>query len=324
MSSDVKTPLVSAIITAYNNAGTIGAAIESFLRQDFTDREIIVVDDGSRDTTRREVESYGDGVRLICQQNGGSARARNTGAKNAAGKYLAFLDGDDVATPERLRHQVAALEGRPQVGLVYGNIFLMDAAGRNARLRRGTGRYKSGKITNELAVKNFVPFSTIMVRRELLIETGFFDELIRSSEDWDLLVRLSRRCEFFYLDLPLAYYRVMPNSKTSDPDEKERAYKRVQTKIFAENDFGPETRRLRRLSDASLQFGLLSISLRYGKYCKAMRYLFRGLTISPTMLFYLWREIGSRILTPLFGSWNTSSRHGNSARTSYVRNLRKI
>ncbi len=299
MSGDGPPTLVSAIITAFNNEATIGPAIDSFLHQDFTDREIIVVDDGSRDSTRHEVEMYGDAVRLICQQNSGSARARNTGARNARGRYLAFLDGDDVALPYRLGRQVAAFKARPQVGLVYGNIFLMDAQGRNVRLRRGTGRYKSGKVTRQLAVKNFVPFSTIMVQRELLMEAGFFDESIRSSEDWDLLVRLSRRCEFLYLDLPLAYYRVMPNSKTANLDEKERAYNRVQSKIFAENDFGSETQRLRRLSDASLQFGLLSISLRYGKYRRGMGHLFQGLTITPRIFFHLWREIGSRILTSL-------------------------
>src|ERR1700674_4372378 len=146
VNNETSAPLVSAVITAYNNEATIGAAIESFLHQEFADREIIVVDDGSRDGTRREVERYGDAVRLICQQNGGSARARNTGIRNARGKYLAFLDGDDVAVPERLQWQVAALDTQPNTGLVYGNVYLMDAQGQNVRLRWGTGRYKSGKV----------------------------------------------------------------------------------------------------------------------------------------------------------------------------------
>jgi glycosyltransferase involved in cell wall biosynthesis len=311
VSNEKSAPLVSAVITAFNNDSTIGPAIDSFLHQNFNDREIIVVDDGSRDGTRREVEMFGDEVRLICQENGGSARARNTGLRNARGKYVAFLDGDDVALPDRLRRQVAALESHPSVGLVYGNVYLMDAQGQNVRLRWGTGRYKSGKVTRKLAIKNFVPFSTIMLRRQLLIAAGLFDEQIRSSEDWDMLVRLSQRCEFLYLHRPLVYYRVMPNSKTSNLDEKERAYKKVQSKIFAENDFGLDTQRLRRLSDASLQFGLLSISLRYGKFRRGLRYLIRGLAITPVILFHLWREIASRLLTPLFGSWSTSWRHGN-------------
>lgn len=303
MNREEKAPLVSVIITAYNSEATIGQAIESFRNQNLADREIIVVDDGSSDGTRRAIASYGDTVRLICQENGGSARARNQGIRNARGRYVTFLDGDDVALPERLGRQVAALEARPEVGLVYGNIFLMDARGRNFRLRRGTGRYKSGRVTRELVVRNFVPFSTIMVRRQLLIEAGLFDESIRSSEDWDLLVRLSRRCEFLYLDQPLTCYRVLPTSKSANLGEKERAYAVVQSKIFAENNFGPDTKRLRRLSDASLQFGLLSICLRYGKYRKGLRYLLRALAIAPAVVFHLRSEIGSRLLTPLFGTW---------------------
>ncbi len=295
MNPESRAPPVSAIITAYNNEATIGQAIESMLGQDFADREVIVVDDGSKDDTRRRIESYGNAVRPVFQENRGSASARNAGAQTARGKYLAFLDGDDVALPERLRLQVAALESREEVGLVYGNIYLMDARGKRARLRGGRGRYKSGHVTRELAVKNFVPFSTTMLRRKLLEEIGLFDESIRSSEDWDMLVRLSRRCEFLYLDRPLAYYRILPNSKTANLKEKERAYKHVQSKIFAENNFGSDSGRLRRLSDASLQFSLLGISLRYQKYSHAPRYLLRGLATSPAILFHYRHEIGSRL-----------------------------
>ncbi|MGH9775347.1 MAG: glycosyltransferase [Candidatus Acidiferrales bacterium] len=295
MSTENPAPVVSAIITACNNGATVGAAIESFLEQDFLDREIVVVDDGSRDATRRIIESYGSGVRRVFQENRGSAAARNAGARIARGKYLAFLDGDDVAVAGRLRSEAEALELRPEVGLVYGNIFLMGARGENSRLRGGAGRYKSGHVSRELAIKNFVPFSTVMLRSNLLRAIGFFDETIRSSEDWDMLVRLSLRCEFLYLDRPLAYYRILPTSKTANLDEKERAYKHVQAKIFAENNFGPETKRIRVLSDASLQFSLLGISLRYHKYSRAFRYFLRGFAASPAISLYYRQEIGSRL-----------------------------
>lgn len=306
MSIGGEAPQVSAVITAYNNADTIGPAIDSLLRQEFSRFEVIVVDDGSTDGTRKRVAGYGEAVRLIWQENGGSARARNTGICSARGEYVAFLDGDDVALPDRLRQQAAVLETRPEVGLVYGNICLMDSQGRNVRLRRGTGRYKSGRVTRELAVKNFVPFSTIMVRRQLLLEAGLFDESIRSSEDWDLLVRLSRHCEFLFLNRPLVHYRIVPSSKTANVAEKELAYKHVQRKIFAENHFGADTWRLRRLSDASLEFSLLSICLRYGKYAAGVKHLLRGLAISPGILFHLRREISSRLFSFILRASSTS------------------
>lgn len=292
-------PLVSSVITAYNNERTIGEAIESLLLQSFHDFEIIVVNDGSGDRTEAIIKSYVPSVRYLCQANGGSAAARNAGVRTAHGKYIAFLDGDDVALPHRLEVQVAALESTPEVGLTYGNIYLMNACGGQLRLRRGEGRYRSGLVTRDLAVKNFVPFSTIMLRRDLLVEIGFFDESIRSSEDWDMLVRLSQRCEFLYSDQPLVKYRIVPGSKTSNIEEKERAYKFVQAKIFAENDFGADSRHLHRLSNATLEFGLLSIALRYGKYRSALRYLARGLKSDPYVLLQYRHEILSRLVTPL-------------------------
>jgi hypothetical protein len=114
-----------------------------------------------------------------------------------------------------------------------------------------------------------------------------------------MLVRLSQRCEFLYIDQPLVKYRITPGSKTSNIEDKERAYKCVQAKIFAENDFGADSRRLRRLSNAALEFGLLSIALRYGRYRSALRYLARGLKSGPEILLEYRHEILSRLVTPL-------------------------
>lgn len=297
--SEMSQPLVSAVITAYNNDRTIRESVESVALQSFRDFEIILVDDGSTDGTEEIGKSYVPRVRYLRQPNGGSAAARNAGVRAAQGKYIAFLDGDDIAVPNRLEVQVAAMESRPNVGLAYGNIYLMDACGGKVRLRRGTGRYRSGRVTRHLAIKNFVPFSTIMLRRDLLVEIGLFDESIRSSEDWDMLVRLSQRCECLYIDQPLVKYRIAPGSKTSNVEEKELAYKRVQAKIFAENDFGADSPHLRRLSNAALEFGLLSIALRYGRYRSALRYLARGLMSGPEVLLQYRHEILSRLVTPL-------------------------
>ena len=298
----MQAPLVSAVITVFNNEKTAGEAVESFLSQTFRDFEVIVVDDGSTDSTRRLIETkYAGEIRYLYQPNRGSAAARNAGARAARGRYLAFLDGDDVSLPERLALQVAALEQNPEVGLVYGNVYLVDASGGHARLRGGAGRYKSGRVFEDLVIRNFVPFSTIMLRHSTLESVGLFDESIRSSEDWDMLVRLSKTCAFLYLPCPLVKYRIMPNSKTANIEEKERAYRRVQAKIFAENDFGSRISHLRRLSEAAIYFGLLGISLRYGKYGKALRYAIKGLLATPLIVVHMRHEILSRILTPLTG-----------------------
>jgi glycosyltransferase involved in cell wall biosynthesis len=298
----VQTPLVTALITTYNSERTISEAIESCLAQTFRGFEIVVVDDGSTDGTRAVVESYGASVRYIHQPNSGSASARNVGLRAATGKYVAFLDGDDVALPDRFSIQVSALESHPRAGCAYGNFYLMDAHGRSVRLRGGTSRYRSGTVTRELAVRNFVAFSTIMARRDLLLGIGMFDESIRSSEDWDMLVRLSCRCDFLYVGQAVTKYRISPNSKTSNLKEKERAYRRVQAKIFAENDFGDDTRRLLRHSRAAVQFSLAGIGFRYGRRWKGLYYALRGCAMAPDLVFKMRHELAARAWARVFKS----------------------
>ncbi|MGI8668594.1 MAG: glycosyltransferase family 2 protein, partial [Aridibacter sp.] len=103
-------PLVSVIIPAYNAEQFISQTIESVLGQTLKDFEIVVVDDGSTDETAGIAESYGAPVRCIRKTNGGVSRARNTGIEHAVGKYIAFLDADDLWEPTKLEKQVALLD----------------------------------------------------------------------------------------------------------------------------------------------------------------------------------------------------------------------
>ena len=97
---------VSVIIPNYNYARFIGEAIESVLAQTYQPLEIIVVDDASTDDSIKVIESFGDKVKLIRQENGGVGKARNTGARNAGGDFLAFLDADDIWLPEKIEKQI--------------------------------------------------------------------------------------------------------------------------------------------------------------------------------------------------------------------------
>lgn len=110
---------VSTIIPTYNSEATLAQAIDSALAQDFAGQEIIVVNDGSTDSTQRVLESYGTRVSVIQQDNRGQPTARNRAIENAAGEYLAFLDSDDVWLPGRLAKTVAALERKPNAALVF-------------------------------------------------------------------------------------------------------------------------------------------------------------------------------------------------------------
>src|SRR5215212_5143025 len=123
-------PLVSCIIPAYNYAGWIGAAIDSVLAQPKADDvEIVVVDDGSTDDTASVVAAYGDRVRYVHKQNGGLVSSVDRGIAEATGTYLTLLDADDTWPVGRLTPLLEVMETRPEVGLVYGDMDVVDEHG---------------------------------------------------------------------------------------------------------------------------------------------------------------------------------------------------
>jgi len=129
------TPLqkkVSVIIATFNRADYVRQAVDSILAQTLRDFELIVVDDGSTDGTLAVLAEYGDRIRVIATTNQGAARARNAGLSVATGEYVAFLDSDDLADPERLALQAAVLDTFPDVGLVYTECAGFDDRGWSA------------------------------------------------------------------------------------------------------------------------------------------------------------------------------------------------
>ena len=121
---------VSVVIPTYNNEGTIAATMESALAQRFDDKfEVIVVNDGSTDGTAEVLRGFGDRIKVVAQENRGSAAARNAGVRNSTGKYLAFLDADDEWLPEKLVKTVSTLEGDSNCGLAYSDAVLVDSRG---------------------------------------------------------------------------------------------------------------------------------------------------------------------------------------------------
>jgi len=201
-------PLVSVVTASYNMEQYVCKAVDSVLGQDYPNIEIIVVNDGSTDDTRDRLAIYDndDRVTVIHQQNLGQTVAKNKGLAAARGEYVGFCDADNIWLPEKLTRQVPLLQSRPKVGVVYGNIALIDGDGKPLPHPK-TKRY-SGRITAKLLVDNFVTFNTTLVSRHLLEEVGGFDEDLRMAIDYDLWLRISLDHEFLYLDQPLVEYRI--------------------------------------------------------------------------------------------------------------------
>lgn len=227
MSHDARTPPVSVVIPAYNRAATIGTAIESVLRQTWEDFELVVVDDGSTDGTLEAARRITDPrLRVVAApRNLGAAGARNLGVAEARGTWIAFQDSDDEWLPEKLAKQMARLAtpapGRADWGACYCG--LLTVGGLDARPGERTRlRYlpdpsvtpAEGNIIEPLLVRNMISTQTLVVRRDIFLALGCFDEAMTAIEDWDFALRLAHHGPIAFVDEPLVHQRFSPNSIT--------------------------------------------------------------------------------------------------------------
>ncbi len=200
-------PLVSVVIATYNMARYLPLALRSALDQTYRNVEILVIDDGSQDDTREVIAPFlGDRrLRYLVQENQGPAAARNRGVREAQGQFIAILDADDIWTREKLEQQIPLFLRSAAIGVVYSRISYIDETGKELRI--ADNELFRGHVSGPLLVRNFIGFGTIVVRKECFDRLGGFDESIRMSEDYDLLLRFSTQYEFDYVDRPLLYYR---------------------------------------------------------------------------------------------------------------------
>jgi glycosyltransferase involved in cell wall biosynthesis len=210
LSKDNHSPLVSVIIPVFNGKETVCRAVDGVLAQSYREREVIVVDDGSIDSTVEMLRTYGSKIRLVEQKKGGVASARNRGIKFARGEYIAFLDHDDLWIQEKLAIQVETLRRHPTVGLTFSNLEVVNKQGEKLGFTYVPSHLRSAPSWEDLLIKGpRVPVSTVLARREMILKVSGFDaELFtsRGYEDRDFLLRLRELTDFHYLDLCLGSY----------------------------------------------------------------------------------------------------------------------
>ncbi|MCP4748620.1 MAG: glycosyltransferase [Desulfobacteraceae bacterium] len=224
-------PNVSIIITCYNYGKYLSGAIDSVLWQTYNDYEIIVIDDGSTDNTAEVIKKYSHLKRFnyIRQVNGGQSKAKNIGIKNAAGKYIAFLDADDMWEKDKLKKQIPFFLS-DSVGVVYSRARYIDGDGRDLDYSLSCKYLQPsrGKVTEKLIMDNFIPFSSSVVRRECFERLGFFDESLKMGIDWDLWLRISTLYEFEFIVQPLILCRMGHKGQMSkNKRERQRCSDRI-------------------------------------------------------------------------------------------------
>jgi len=203
-------PTVSVVLPTYNREALIGRSIRSVLKQTYRDFELIIVDDGSTDTTMAEVGRIRDPrlhyVRI--EENRGAGAARNLGIGRARGRFIAFQDSDDEWVPVKLERHMRAFDTcPPTVGVVYSDMHRIRRDGR-------TDYHRSPTITPGVLIDPCTGFYQVcklgiqssVIRRECLAGVGGFNETFPALEDLELFLRLSRSTNFHHLATPLVKY----------------------------------------------------------------------------------------------------------------------
>lgn len=211
------TPLVSVITCCYNSAKFLQDTIHSVCEQKFQDFEYIFVDGGSTDGTLEIINRYVEGdsekFKLFHQTTKGLMRARNIGIQQAKGKYICFIDGDDIWSNEKLERQVSYYEQHPEYGLLFTNCVNIDE---NGIVIPGTGKKDTPDLTIGGLFKHcYISNPTVMVKKDIYNEIGYFDETLPYSEDWDMWLRIAIKYPLAYIPDVLAWYRVHRNNMST-------------------------------------------------------------------------------------------------------------
>ena len=204
-------PKVSVIMPAYNAAAWISRAIQSILTQTFSDFELVLVDDGSTDATPEIMTAVATRSSRVCVEiraHAGVSAASNYAMQIARGEYLARMDADDIALPDRFARQVAWLDQHPSTAVLGGWVVLID--GDDRKLRPARKPTSPDVIRRQLMHSCPIIQPTVMMRRQPVIGLGGYRSALDTAEDYDLWLRVTEHAEMENLPEVLAYYRLHP------------------------------------------------------------------------------------------------------------------
>lgn len=204
-------PSVSVVIATYNRARFLHETLDSILGQRFRDFELIVVDDGSTDDTSDLLKSYGDRIRILCQENRGPAAARNLGIRHARGRWILIQDSDDLSTPDHLESLFAFAEKNPDCGMVFANGAYLGGPEHNRETiipkEKSRRLAQQGVRLLDLFEKSIVRLQAALLSKTCLETIGGHDESLRICMDLDLAFRIFMRYPVAYLDKVVFLYR---------------------------------------------------------------------------------------------------------------------
>ena len=273
-------PVVSVIIPCYNTAQYLGEAIASVLYQTFSDFELLIIDDGSTDSTPEIASSFLDDrrVRYIHQDNMGLSAARNKGINLSSGKFIALLDADDVWEPEKLKVQLDVFNNMPQYGLVFTDFLTFDERGIIASEKNSFIQHRLNTVDFETLYSrnNFIYPSTVMVPKSVFEAVGGFDVTLKSAEDYDMWLRIAKMSRLSGISSCLVRIRQHgSNMSLNVPIMLEN-----EIAVIEKNGSGIHTEKARK-RHAKIYYLNADRLIHAGKRLYAIRLLVRGILLCP-------------------------------------------
>ena len=309
-------PAVSANLCCYNSEKYLEDTLKSICAQTYNDWELVIVNDGSTDSTEQIVQKYmAEGWPIIyhAQANAGLGRSRNKAIELSHGEFIALIDHDDLWHPEKLEMQMALFAGRPQLGLAFTNVIQLYPKG-DVRTYSHHNRLYRGDVVVQLVLSNFVVSSAVVVRRTVLDEVGWLNPDFTHAVDYDLMIRIAEKYEFDYTDQPLVTFRYHLRNTSWDGTRMQaetialmgQALKRTPRLAL---QLGPNATRLKRaglsctMGHAYLLQGRLREALQwYGSAGRVLKVLPR--VASLCLLSFL----PPNVVVKLIGQWRAARR----------------
>jgi len=207
-------PKVSINLCCYNSEKHLRETLESIVNQTYKDWELVIINDGSTDSTESIIKEYiekGYPIIYHYQENHGLGYSRNEALKRSNGDYIAFIDHDDIWLPDKLSKQIICFEKYPEIDFIYTNFWLYYESHKK-KVVNYRKRQPSGHVFEQFLYKYPVGLLTAMIRKKSLERLdNYFDDRLNLCEEYDLFMRLLYHTKAYYMDEPLAIYRIHSN-----------------------------------------------------------------------------------------------------------------
>lgn len=210
-------PLVSILIPVFNGANYLEEAIESALNQDYPNIEILLINDGSNDggQTSAILRNYEDKVRVFNKENGGVASALNLGIKNMKGDFFSWLSHDDLYYPSKISEAFEAYQNQSHENVIIYSDYLVFSSDNPSGYLEKMSKISPSQFRYWLITKSQLHGCTLFIPKTAFIECGNFDETLKTTQDYDMWFRMSRKYDFIYLDKCLVKFRIHPSQDSN-------------------------------------------------------------------------------------------------------------